>query len=411
MTCHDMEELLVGFAGDGLAPAQQEFVELHLEGCGTCRELVADLILTRRQLETLREDGYRPQLTERITGEIAARQLRTKAGRWLGRGARAAGGIAAAMLVGFAVAALIQGRLPLGRQHTIAGPAATEPAYLVVDGALVRVDAASGKARQVATLDPQAVMAQGGGRRFLLSNGFLTEVINLQSGEQRKLTVAPGARQLWASPDGRTVWLLRQADPENFALDAVDTDTGKVTADPSVKPGYIHAGSISQDGQQLYLLGVWQGNNYLKVVDLRERRLLKAHMLLGAPGAPISVAAGHSDRIYAVGTGWLLVVNPQGSEPGELLLVPGITPQAVLTPDGRSLIAARAGGGLLVVDPSNGRELRRVSGSAYYQRLFWSEDGRVLYAETDGTLEVRSEGRLQQIKSPISLSGLPSPSH
>ncbi|MDB4897094.1 MAG: hypothetical protein JWN15_3356, partial [Firmicutes bacterium] len=276
---------------------------------------------------------------------------------------------------------------------------------------LVRVDADTGKARQVATLDPQAVMAQGGGRRFLLGNGFLTEVINLQSGEQRQLTVAPGARQLWASPDGRTVWLLRQADPENFALDSVDADTGKVTVDPSVKPGYIYRGSISQDGQQLYLVGAWQGSNYLKVVDLRERHVLKAHTLLGDPGAVISVAAGQSDHVYAVGTGWLLAVDPHKAEPGDLLQVPGLTPQAVLTPDGRSLIAARAGGGLVVIDPSNGRELRRVSGGADYQRLFWSEDGRVLYAETGGTLEVRSQGRLEQIKSPISLSGLPSPSH
>jgi hypothetical protein len=184
-----------------------------------------------------------------------------------------------------------------------------------------------------------------------------------------------------------------------------------VTVDPSVKPGYVDRGSISQDGQQLYLVGEWQGSNYLKVVDLRERHVLKAHTLMGEPGVMISVASGQSDRVYAVGTGWLLAVDPHTTEPGDLLQVPGLTPPAVLTPDGRNLIGARAGGGLLVIDPSNGRELRRVSGGAYYQRLFWSEDGRVLYAETGGKLEVRSQGRLQQIKSPIALSGLPSPSH
>lgn len=411
MTCHDMEELLIGFTGDELAPAQREFVELHLEGCGACRELVADLAFTRRQLERLRADGYRPQLTERVTDAITARQFRTAASLWLGRGARFAGGIAATMLIGFALVALMHGRLPLVREHTPAGPAAVEPAYLLADGVLIRVDAESGQARQVTPIAAPAVMARGGARRFILSGGYLTELSNPQTGQQRNVAPAEGARHLWASPDGNTVWLIRQESSEAFVIDKVDADTGQVTPDPSPKSGNILAGTISEDGRQLYLIGEWLGNNYLKVIDLPTGNLLKAHMLSDTGTMPTPLASVRSGQVYAVGTGWLLAVDPQGTEPGRLLKVPGLTPQAVLTADGQSLIAGHAGGGLLVIDPGTGKELRRVAGSAQYRRLFWSEDGRVLYAETDHALEVRRQGRLTLIGSPISLSGLPSALH
>lgn len=384
MTCHDMTELLAGCSAGELNPAQREFVELHLRECPPCRAALADLELTRRQLEDLRAaDRWQPALTGRIMQQISTRPR--PAWGWL----RFAGGLAAVVAAAF----LIVGRWPTSP----AGPPPGVSAHVVAGDQFLQVDAGTSEMHPVAQgLQPDTQLAVSGGSRYLLSGDQLL-VADPSGAGTRPLARASGIF-LGAAPDGRTVWLARNLKPDGFVLESVDTATGQLTADPNPDIGRVSGGFVSRDGRTLYLVGTTPDGTYLKLVDTVTRTRTGAYRLAGFSPAATALAGPGEQVIYVVDHGLLAVAQPAPvTTLPEVFPVAGLSPVAALRPDGALLVCARPGGGLVATDPATRRVLRRTTGPAY-SHLSWSENSRWLYAITDSTLAVLDGERLTTIK-------------
>lgn len=395
MKCDELQELVVAYAAGELVPAQREFVAMHLAQCNRCQSALAGLNATRRQLESLRYDAYHPQLTGRIAGALERQRRRGVVRRWAGRGARMALGGAATAVAAAVLAAVLQGRPALDAFRP--APAAPPPgtaAYVLTDAHLLQVDLGRASATSVASVLPKsgAQVTGAAGGRFLLTGGELYAFG--PSLAQPRLIARVSGRLLGASPDGRTVWVLRSVDDAWFAVDAVDVSTGEVQADRQAKPGNASGGVVSRDGRQIYVVAEVNGTTYLKAIDAESRVREDAFPLgdmgvastpLGAPGLGLVYVAGYSR---------LAVVAPvQGSDAVSLYSVPGLTPTAALSPDGKTLASAREGGGITLVAPASGTVLAQSKGPQY-AHLVWSETGEWLYAASGNRLDILASDRL-----------------
>lgn len=111
MSCEEARKLLHGFADRELGLESSLRVEAHLEGCGACRALLADLEASRRSAAAAMAyhaapPGLEAGIRNRLRGGAAPRSLRT-----------------ALLAVPLLVLALAVGWL--GGRHFPAGPAAT----------------------------------------------------------------------------------------------------------------------------------------------------------------------------------------------------------------------------------------------------------------------------------------------
>lgn len=397
MRCDEIRDLLTAYAADELPPAQREFVELHQDQCPDCRRFLADLAVTRRQLDGLRDDRYQPQLAVRITDTIARRKLTG----WIGRGARFAGTVAASILAVWLTVSVAQTQLPItGWGARPAPPPPGSVAYVVSGGQLLQVDTSQGAIRSVTPVDREATVTAGGGSQFLLSEGRLSAV-NPSGGGLHSIALASGPI-LGASADGRTVYLLRLEKPDMFAVDTVTVATGEISRDLSPKPGEVGRSALSADGRYLYLIGTVRGVTYLKKVDLQTRQVETAHILLGfSSGATPLVGR---DRLYVVDRGALAVLEPGREEKGQTFPIPELTPMALLSPEG-ALLTAREDGGLIEVDPASGKVVRQTRG-ARFTHLAWSDDHGHLYAAAGDYLEVIERSGLALVQR-IKLTGIP----
>lgn len=388
MTCRDLTDLLVAYEAGELAPAQQEFVALHLESCAACRQALADLQVTRRQLEALRSDPWQPQLTGRITGALARERQAGTAGRWLGALLRA--GAVAAVAGAVVLAAFTLGPGVTGRQKA---PAAGSSALLVAGSSLTWVDTSAGQVTRWDQATAGAQVVSGGEKRFALSAGTLLEYGPTPDAIRVVARYLEG-RLAGAAPDGRTVWLVRSAANNTYAIDAVDVATGTVTPDPHPKAGQPGQSAVSPDGRQLLLLVEVEGLTYLKVIDTATASREEVHPLLTYTLAARPLPSPDGKTVWVAGEENLARVIVGSEDRATYRVVPGLTPAAAISPDGLRMAAAGAKGGLLLVDPVSGRVINRTGGPAYTD-LAWRDDW--LYAAREGELDILRPARLAPV--------------
>lgn len=364
MNCSDLQGLLSGYAADELSPVQTEFVALHLRECPGCRRTLDDLRLTHTQLETLRFDGYHPQLTDRINRALYRRHAWLALGRW-GRFGAAVSLPALVVLVLFLVL-----RTP---GLTVPTPASGHAVYLVAGGWAIAADSSSGEARRLQPVAPGAQVAGG----FLLTEGTL-----YQLGPDRVRPVAKTDGLLvGGTPDGSAVWVARQIAADSFAVDRVAVATGEISPGPEVSPGQVHGGIVSDDGQRLYLLAGVADEIFVKVISTGNRERADAYRLpLVGRGARL---LAHGETLYVVDEG--LVVRLTLAPDGGLLVqeVPGLTHTVALAPDGSTLAAVLEDGDVALIDSGTLRVTRRTSGAGY-QELVWTEPDRLLAMKAEG---------------------------
>lgn len=362
MNCSDLQGLLSGYAAGELLPAQAEFVTLHLRECSGCRRSVDDLRLTRTQLETLRYDGYQPQLTARINRALPRRQAWLALSRW-GRFGAAVSLPALAVLVLFLVL----------RAPGLTAPASGPYVYRVAGGWAVATDSGTGEAIHLQAVDPGAQVAGS----FLLAGDTLFQ---LKADQARPVARTDGLL-LGPSPDGSVVWVARQVTPNSFAVDKVDVAAGTVATGPELAPGVVYRGIVSADGQRLYLLASVGEEVFLKVVDPGNQQRASAHRLpLVGPDARI---LAHGDIVHVVDDG--LVVRLTLAPSGGLFVqeVPGLTRAVALAPGGSTLAAVLEDGDVALIDSRSLQITRRVNGAGY-QELLWPEPDRLVAIGQDG---------------------------
>lgn len=343
MTCQELQEWLPDYESGELPPARHEFVSLHLEQCPHCRQAVADLCLTRRQLESLRLERWQPDLTVRVGAGLARQRLATGAARWTLR-------LGAVAAVAFVLALLLQAR-------SAPGPVSPPPVtvYLTAGDAVVALHTGTGASEPVGSPE---------GRLFL-----------------------------GVAPDGRTAWWLRDVEGLSFALDALDLESGEVRPDPAPKPGRAYGGALATDGRSVYVVASVQGVTYLKRVETATRTREEAWSLGDFP--PEAAILPREDRVYLAAAGHLAAVTREGTV--TVRTVRGLTPTATLERTGR-LVAARAEGGLLLVDPASGRVMGRMTGPVY-EALAAAPGGGYVYAAAGSILEIRAGQRLELVGS------------
>jgi len=89
MKCVDLEILLCDYVDGVLSPAETATVELHLNGCQACRELVADARAAVAFMERAADVEPPPALVNRILFELRHEtkgpELKSKGGGWLAK--------------------------------------------------------------------------------------------------------------------------------------------------------------------------------------------------------------------------------------------------------------------------------------------------------------------------------------
>ena len=89
MKCVDLEILLCDYVDGVLSPAETATVDLHLEGCQACRELVADARAAVAFMERAADVEPPPALVNRILFELRHEtkgpELKSKGGGWLAK--------------------------------------------------------------------------------------------------------------------------------------------------------------------------------------------------------------------------------------------------------------------------------------------------------------------------------------
>lgn len=377
MTCHDMTDLLVAYSGGELAPAQREFVEMHLERCAACQGTLRDLELTRRDLENLRGDSYQPQLSPVIMTTIRRRRLVTNLFRLLQIG------VAVAVLL-----AAVRIAIPF-LQPAPAGPPPGTSTHLVVAGNLIRVDAGTFTHQVVARRTQQVV--SGGGSLFAFSNRQLL-AINPSGGQPRRLAVTGDQMLLGVSPDGRTIWFGRQVTTSEFTIDSSDVRIGRYRWSDARLAGRIYRAAVSRDGSRLYVTATVGQAVYLKVVDLERTQLERAYLLGAFPPDSTPILSLDGKQVFVVGAGRLAVITLGEPEVQRLISDAGLTNQAVLAPGGTAVMVAHSDGGLLEVNPESGTITRANSGLTY-SSLAWSDDNRWLFAAGGRRLDIFAVGQ------------------
>lgn len=77
MNCARLETLLNGYVEAELAPPVREAVEIHLQGCARCRELLAEVRVLREQLRVFPTVPVREELITAVLEATTGRPVRT----------------------------------------------------------------------------------------------------------------------------------------------------------------------------------------------------------------------------------------------------------------------------------------------------------------------------------------------
>jgi hypothetical protein len=78
MKCSDFEELLSAYANDELSRTQREFIDEHLSGCDSCRELLSEYIKVKQDVGQLRDLAPFPDFSRDIMLRISEKKNPSK---------------------------------------------------------------------------------------------------------------------------------------------------------------------------------------------------------------------------------------------------------------------------------------------------------------------------------------------
>ncbi len=189
--------------------------------------------------------------------------------------------------------------------------------------------------------------------------------------ELRRVPVAREAHHMALTPDGRS---LVVGDTTGNALFFLDPDTGAVQRQAVVSDPYQL--SYSPDGRWLTVAGL--ARNQIDIYDaatlhLAHRipaRSMPSHINYAPDSAIVYVSLQGTDSLVAIETAtgrvrWTAKV--------------GRTPAGVLWHHGSLLVGCMGADYVAVVDPADGRVIRRIVTGRGAHNLFMSPDGRVLY--------------------------------
>lgn len=400
MRCDDLQVLLAGLVADDLSPAQEEFVNLHLQACPRCQPAYAALRQTQRQLSRLDAD-YRPELTERITETLQLHRTRRSIVGFLGRSLRAVGALAAVALV---VAAVIWQKGPLQRP---AAPPSASSVYLLSGDQLLRVDRLGQSARVIDEVEPGSHFLDGG----LLWSG--KGIYRLSAEPDRKpepwVTLPTGRPDSLFLSAGSVHRLIAHESRESalggstgwFKVINIDPETGLADGDSIPREGHAYDGVISPDGRTLYLLAEVGGNWFVKEIETAGNSLTQAHLLSsrefgGIPRRSSLVLSPAGDQLHVVGMHRLLTIDLATSRVllDQELEVSRI---AALSPAGDQLLAVRPIGGLTLVDLKTGESLKELDGDLgeNYWELLWQ--GSWAYGLRRGAIDLIDPVRLEVV--------------
>ena len=218
-----------------------------------------------------------------------------------------------------------------------------------------------------------AVAAQAKGAVLVMNSGDATlSVVDMaQRHEIRRIPVLREPHHWALSPDGRE---LMVGDTVGNALFALDPDTlalrRRVACADPYQLGY------SPDGKFLTVNGL--ARNQVDVYDAATLQLVKRFPLASMPSHLAYAPDGARVFVTLQGTGRLAAIDLRAMSVAWDVTV-GRVPAGVLWLDGHVLVALMGEDGFAVVDPADGRVLRRVPTGKGAHQLFLSPDGRTLW--------------------------------
>jgi anti-sigma factor RsiW len=132
MSCRDYSEAIAEFVEGTLDPVRQRELERHVEGCPSCRSLVADLKTIQAAAFTLDRVELPPHILPALHARLAEQPAPSTRGRLLAfpvsRAARMAWLAAAAALLVVTTAGILSLWRPAHQNEQAAAPVATSPA-------------------------------------------------------------------------------------------------------------------------------------------------------------------------------------------------------------------------------------------------------------------------------------------
>jgi hypothetical protein len=307
MRCSDISDLVIAYASGELAPNQAEFVQLHLDRCPDCQQLLQNLTVTRRKLEILRADQFQPDLSQKIMGAIARKVWLQRIRRWI------FGSMVAAAIMAFALY-YPQASAPVVGEHLLAVSPdqrihyvlRADPSGFVIDrvdqrtGAITRDQAVKPGSIQHATITPD-------GKRLLLVGTYegatYLKVIATDSLSVQRAFLLPGfpaETYPQVSPTGAWVLVLADGLAARFNLAGETRDASAQVA------GISPTAALSPDGQWLVTANPQGGLLLLETAHLT--------VLRGAPG-PVYTKLTWGPALLGVANGKKVRLDPATMKP------------------------------------------------------------------------------------------------
>jgi hypothetical protein len=307
MRCSDMSDLVVSYASGELALNQAEFVQMHLDGCPHCQQLVQDLAVTRRKLGILRVGRFQPDLSPKIMAAIARRVWLQRTRRWIISSMVAAAIVVFAFYYPQARAPVVGEDLlavsPDQRIHYVLRADSSGFAIDRVDqrtGAITRDQAVKPGSIQHATITPN-------GESLLLIGTYLGgtyfKVIATDSLSVKQAFLLPGfpaETYLQVNATGTWVFVLADGLAARFNLAGETRDASAQVA------GISPTAALSPDGQWLVTANPEGGLLLLETAHLTALR--------GAPG-PVYTKLTWGRALLGVANGKQVRIDPATMKP------------------------------------------------------------------------------------------------
>ena len=241
--------------------------------------------------------------------------------------------------------------------------------------------------------------ADATGMAFVLNSGGASiSVVDMSSEKEiRRIPVLREPHHLALSPDGRELLVGDTVGNEMLFLDPA---TGAVTRRLPVADPYQLG--FSPNGKFLTINGLARAQ--VDIYDAASMKLVKRFPLASMPShlaykpdsSTVYVSLQGTNRLAAIDLNRMVVLwnMPVGK-----------TPAGVLWHDGHVLVADMGADDIAVVDPADGKVLRRVHVGRGAHQMFLSPDGRVIWvnARVEGTttaLDARSLAVIRTYKIP-----------